>query len=147
MGVDRGDLVVAQVERMDQKAPVRKQVVVHEALDDVLVVDVMRVHHVVLVLGHMQMDAASGLLDRIGHHGQGLVRKRERGMAADHGLDHHLVITLIRIDLLGEADVLLDALLDLLHPAVAVRDLVAGDASQADLLHSTGDGAQRPLDI
>ena len=109
--------------------------VVLEPLDGPAAVVLEGVVHVVHALGHMDVEAGHAVVG-LHHLLEGLVGDGKQGVAAEHGLDH-VVVLLLRPP--GEVGVLPDGLAALLR-AVPLADLIAEVGPDAQLLTHVLDG-------
>ena len=84
----------------------------------------------------------------VSHHFQAFIGNRERCVAADCGFAEYVLALLQSfVDFFGKTDVLPDSVLDLLHAAVAVRDLIACGSSDSDFLHTLCYRREASLDV
>ena len=130
------------VDAVAQHGLLAQDAVVQQAVDGTAAVVLQGVVHVVHALGHVDVEAGHAVVG-LDHLLKGLVGDGEQGVAAEHGLDHVVVLLL---DPLGEVGVLLDGLVALLH-AVALGDLVAEVGAHAQLLAHVLDGEEGAGDL
>ena len=101
-----------------------------------------RESYVVHALGHVDVEAGEPIIG-LDHLLKGLVRDGEQGVAAEHGLDHIVVLLLTPA---CEVGVLLNGLVALFH-AVPLADLIAQVGANAQLLAHVLDGEEGAGDL
>jgi hypothetical protein len=132
---------------MHQQGVVGKQAESIETVYDVLMVSMVGVHHIVLILSDMEVDASTCLIAGFFHQRQPLIGNGEWCVPSDHSLDQRLFTSLaLCIDTLGECDIFLHSGAYFNHASIAVGDFIARRATHSHLTHTLGDGFQRAFD-
>ena len=130
------------VDAVTQHGLLAQDAVVQQTVDGAAAVVLQGVIHVVHALGHVDVEAGHAVVG-LDHLLKGLVGDGEQGVAAEHGLDHVVVLLL---GPLGEVSVLLNGLITLLL-AVALGHLVAQVGAHAQLLAHVLDGEEGAGDL
>ncbi len=142
VAVDLLDFSRIEIETVNQKRVIGQKAEFFQAVDNIHIVVMVRMHHIVLVLGNMKVKAGSALLHRLSHHAKTLIRNGKRGMPSNHTTDE-----LATLCVFCKAQILLNTGFHFLHSEVTVGHLITGGATHSDLFHALGNGVQGVGDV